>query len=95
MEAPAETILGVMAGDENMRRLVGNGWVQLAALDPASPAVHVYRDGRFAPYEPETDALPSETSSRAWYQGRRGHLGFASIIPDPAAPAPRVGGGRS
>jgi uncharacterized protein YbcC (UPF0753/DUF2309 family) len=60
-------------------RLVRNGWVRLATLDPDSPAIHLYRDGAFRPYRPEAEQLPRARSSVDWYRGWRDHLEFASI----------------
>jgi uncharacterized protein YbcC (UPF0753/DUF2309 family) len=60
-------------------RLVRNGWVQLATLDPDSPAIHLYREGAFYAYRPEAERLPRARSSIDWYRGWRDHLEFASI----------------
>jgi uncharacterized protein YbcC (UPF0753/DUF2309 family) len=60
-------------------RLVRNGWVQLATLDPDSPAIHLYREGAFHAYRPEAERLPRARSSIDWYRGWRDHLEFASI----------------
>jgi uncharacterized protein len=44
-------------------------------------AMQLFRRGRFEPYWPEGNELPSVSSSLEWYRGWRGHLGFASIDP--------------
>ena len=80
IETTPEAMAGVIAGDETIARLVGNGWVQVATLDPSSRSARLYRHGRFEPYTPGTDPLPVAPSSLAWYRGWRDHLGFCSIV---------------
>ena len=75
-------MLRIIHGNEAIGRLMRNAWVQVATLDPASPAVLLFRDGRFVPYEPESVELPVATSSLAWYRGWRDHLGYAAIEDD-------------
>jgi uncharacterized protein YbcC (UPF0753/DUF2309 family) len=79
VETRPETMLRVLERDPAIGRLVRNGWVQLATLDPDSPAVHLYRDGAFHAYRPEAERLPRARSSVDWYRGWRDHLEFASI----------------
>ncbi len=79
VETRPETMLRVLGRDPAIGRLVRNGWVQLATLDPDSPAVHLYRDGAFHAYRPEAECLPHARSSADWYRGWRDHLEFASI----------------
>jgi uncharacterized protein YbcC (UPF0753/DUF2309 family) len=86
VETSPDTLMRVIDGDEAMSRLVRNDWVQLATLDPASPTVHVFRNGAFEPYEPRSVDLPVTPSSLAWYRGWRDHLGFAIIDPGEASP---------
>ncbi|QDV34443.1 DUF2309 domain-containing protein [Tautonia plasticadhaerens] len=82
VETTPEILMAILGGEGPIGRLVRNGWVQLATLDPASPAVHVFRDGGFEPYRPGDADLPVAPSSAAWSRGRRGHLGFATISPE-------------
>ena len=65
--------------DPGMARLVRNGWMQLALLDPESPKLWVYRDGSFHDYAPEAAELPRAPTSVDWYRGWRDHLEFAVI----------------
>ena len=67
--------------------LVRNGWVQLALLDPDSPAIQVYRDGAFHAYRPQATACPGRPSSADWYRGWRDHLEFAEIGTPDRSPA--------
>lgn len=80
IETTPEAMAGVIAGDETIARLVGNGWVQVATLDPTSESARLYRHGHFEPYTPGTGPLPVASSSLAWYRGWRDHLGFCSIV---------------
>jgi uncharacterized protein YbcC (UPF0753/DUF2309 family) len=79
VETTPQTMQRILDRVPAIGRLVRNGWVQLATLDPDSPAVHLYRDGTFRPYRPEAERLPWARSSVDWYRGWRDHLEFASI----------------
>jgi uncharacterized protein YbcC (UPF0753/DUF2309 family) len=93
VEATPEVLSAVLAREESIGRLVRNGWVHIATLDPTSTAIHVFRDGRFEPYRPGPAGLPVAPSSLSWYRGWRDHLGFASIADGEAgASAPDAGG---
>ena len=94
VEAAPEAILDLIDSDEAIGRLVRNGWVRMAALDPRSPTLHLFRDGRFERHEPAAADLPAAPSSMAWYRGWRDHLGYASIAPDAPAQAQAAEGAR-
>lgn len=79
IESTPEALLKIMHDNPVIGRILGNGWGQLAVLDPNSPQIQVYRNGRFDIYQPTTSELPHATSSFDWYGGRRDHLGFAEI----------------
>jgi uncharacterized protein YbcC (UPF0753/DUF2309 family) len=81
VETTPDKMTRIMDRNEGIGRLCRNGWVQLSVLDPESPAVHLFRNGRFEPYAPETDRLPAAPSSTDWYRGWREHLGYALIEP--------------
>ena len=80
IENTPEAMLGIMARNPGIDRLVRNEWVQLAVLDPNAEALQLFRRGQFEPYTPETTTLPVTRSSQAWYRGWRHHLGYASIV---------------
>jgi hypothetical protein len=84
IETTPEAIDQIMDANEVVGRIIRNGWVQLALLDPESNAIKVYRNGTFHEYQPRTVALPSVGASVDWYRGRRDHLGFAAIGDDQA-----------
>jgi len=81
LETTPEVILGIMERNPVVGKILRNGWSQLAVLDPHSPQIQVYRNGRFEPYTPEIDELPRSPSSTDWYRGWREHLEFAVIDP--------------
>jgi hypothetical protein len=82
VETTAEAMLGVLEQQPALDELVRNQWVQLATLAPDAACVHVYRQGRFERYQPETHDLPVVRSSVDWYRGWRDHLGCAAVVPD-------------
>ncbi len=86
VETSPDAMMGVIAADETISRLLRNAWVQLATIDPASSTVHLFRDGGFVPYEPKAVDLPVASSSLSWYRGWRDHLGFAVIAPGDGSP---------
>lgn len=79
MECRPEAIEQVMAANPGVARILRNGWVQLALLDPESAEVAVYRDGQFEPFVPTIAELPRASASVEWYRGWRDHLDFARI----------------
>lgn len=85
IETSPAAMLQILEQNAGMNRLVRNEWIQLATLDPNSSAIHVFRAGRFEPYDVETTEVPVVESSVDWYRGWRDHLGFASVV----APAER------
>jgi uncharacterized protein YbcC (UPF0753/DUF2309 family) len=81
IETFPQAMLDIMERNPAIGRLVRNEWVQLAVLDPHSPALQIYRQGKFERYYSYAKDLPVVGSSAEWYSGWRDHLGCASIIP--------------
>lgn len=79
IEATPEGMQRVMQRNLVVRRILANGWAQLALIDPATAVIRVYRNGRFEPHDCGIAGLPSARSSRDWYRGWRGNLGIATI----------------
>lgn len=67
--------------DENpaIARLVIGQWVQVAVFDPESCRMLRFTSDGFGSYQPESCELPVVASSADWYQGKRSHLGFATV----------------
>lgn len=79
METRAERLLKIMDRNPVVRRILANGWAQLALLDPDSAQVSMYAGGRFLPYQSHGTPLSTAKSSYDWFRGRRDHLEFAVI----------------
>jgi uncharacterized protein YbcC (UPF0753/DUF2309 family) len=86
IETTPEAMLRIMQRNEVIGKLVTNGWVQLATLDPQSSEIQLFSGGRFERYRPETTQLPTAPSSIDWYRGWRDHLGYAVIAPGARKP---------
>jgi uncharacterized protein YbcC (UPF0753/DUF2309 family) len=74
IEAPVERILAAIARVPAVERLVSNRWVQLAAWGQPGAGLAWCDDGRFVPYVPESNRIPTVTRSIDWFGGQRGHL---------------------
>ncbi|MBF0339908.1 MAG: DUF2309 domain-containing protein [Magnetococcales bacterium] len=80
VEQRTEMLTAIYLRQEPIRELVGNGWIELAAIDPESGAIH-----RFVPtcgwqaWENQTPPLPVVPDSAAWYAGHSGPLAPALI----------------
>jgi uncharacterized protein YbcC (UPF0753/DUF2309 family) len=85
LETWPRVIEAILARRPPLAKFVRNEWVRLALLDPDSPAVRVYQNGRFELYEPEAVRLPRAPSSADWYRGWRDHLEFAEVGKEPHA----------
>jgi uncharacterized protein YbcC (UPF0753/DUF2309 family) len=81
IETTPEALESIMDRVAAIGRLVRNEWVQMATISPDRRVIHLYRDGGFSPYTPESSELPVACSSVDWYRGRREALGFAAIDP--------------
>ena len=79
IETTPQAILSIMERNPVIGRILGNGWAQLALLNPHSSEILMYRKGEFYVYWPETSELPKVPSSTDWYRGWRENLGFAQI----------------
>ncbi|MDB5345047.1 MAG: hypothetical protein JWP89_3424 [Schlesneria sp.] len=79
IETTPEGMHKIMQRNPVIGRILGNGWAQLAVLDPDSDQIQVYQNGEFHVYQASTVELPKATSSADWYCGSRDHLPFALI----------------
>jgi uncharacterized protein YbcC (UPF0753/DUF2309 family) len=70
----------IYARQPALRELIGNGWVQLAALDPESAAIHVFDAERgWIAWQGRANSLPTVTRSVDWFRGHQDALGPALI----------------
>jgi uncharacterized protein YbcC (UPF0753/DUF2309 family) len=90
VETTPEAMLRIMDRDVVIGRLVRNGWVQMAVLDPDANRLQLFQGGEFVPYRPLADRLPTADSSVDWYRGWRDHLEFAEIGDESHPPTPRI-----
>jgi len=86
IESTPAAIESIMRRNETVRRILQNGWVQLALLDPQSEQLLLYSERRFEPWQPPPGDLPRTPTSADWYRGHREHLPFARIGSWPTNP---------
>lgn len=71
------TMLSIMQRHAGIGLLCQGDWIQLAVLDHAQSKIQLWHDGKFIPYEPKTDPIPSVADSVQWFRGHRHNLPFA------------------
>jgi uncharacterized protein YbcC (UPF0753/DUF2309 family) len=74
IEASPEMLLQLMANRPAVDRLVRNEWLYLAAWDPERGTMHLFEDGEFRPYTPESTTIKSVSRSQDVYTGTRNPL---------------------
>lgn len=79
IETRPENFLNIMARNPVIKRLCGNGWVQVATLSPDSPDIHLLDGDHFEPFKGKISDLPRVKNSIEWYRGWRDNLGFAQV----------------
>lgn len=79
IETTPESILSIMGRNQTVGRILGNGWAQLATLNPKTNELCYYEDGRFRCVPKIDEKLPEVEHSIDWYGGKRGHLDIALI----------------
>ncbi|MBX3232574.1 MAG: DUF2309 domain-containing protein [Labilithrix sp.] len=80
VEASLDAIAAVLARRSELRALVDNEWVRLAAIDPASGAIWLRRHGTFVPWSGARTEIPVVARSRDWYRGKSEHLRPARVL---------------
>src|SRR6185312_3230785 len=79
VETTPERLNRVIGGSASLKRLVENGWIRIATIDPAASRVHVWRDSGFEELDGPLERLPVARFSAEWYSGKTGHLPMAWI----------------
>ncbi len=70
VEAGTGVLTRIYERQPQLQELIGNGWLLLAARDPYSTAIHVFKPGSgFIPWQGELSALPTVSRSSDWYRG--------------------------
>jgi uncharacterized protein len=72
-----------------VERLVGNRWIWLACLDADSGTLWEWRSTGFVLHAAEHALTVVTGESATWYQGKRGFLPPAAIVPEKATPSGR------
>ncbi|NWG87466.1 MAG: DUF2309 family protein, partial [Hydrogenophilaceae bacterium] len=91
VEQTTEVLTAIYRRQPPLQELIGNGWVQLAAKDPASGAIHLFTPQGWQPWHGEA-RLAKVARSADWFLGRHDHLPPALI--EPAAEPAAEGGAR-
>jgi uncharacterized protein YbcC (UPF0753/DUF2309 family) len=82
VEGPRDRLRRVVEANPAIERLVRNRWMWLAALDPDSGQVWEWRAGGFVAHSAEHPLPVVRGDSSDWYQGKRGFLSPAAIVPE-------------
>ncbi|MGD8852032.1 MAG: DUF2309 domain-containing protein [Gammaproteobacteria bacterium] len=70
VEAAPEVLAAIYARQPPLKRLIGNGWILLSAIDPDSGEISVFDPVRgFEPWCGPEAPLPTVGSSAQWYAG--------------------------
>jgi uncharacterized protein YbcC (UPF0753/DUF2309 family) len=70
VEAKTETLTAIYQRQPPIEELVGNGWVQLAAMDPDDGAIHLFKpDKGWVSWQEDDRPLPKVDRSADWYLG--------------------------
>lgn len=89
VETTPERLAGIASRQPEVAELIGNGWIQLVAMDPDTGEMSRFVAGAFVPYQPltadVTPGLPVVPQWSDWYQQGvlmpRGFLGPAVLAP--------------
>ena len=79
IETTPERLSKVIDASPSLSQLVGNRWIRIATIDPASGRVHVRRESGFEEFSERLERLPVALSSAEWFAGKIQHLPMAWI----------------
>ncbi|MBF0181625.1 MAG: DUF2309 domain-containing protein [Magnetococcales bacterium] len=83
VEQKPEILTAIYLRQPEIRELVGNAWIILAAIDPDNGAIQLFDPASgWNPWNDPTPAIATTPSSRAWYAGHSGPLPPALIVPE-------------
>ncbi|MDH5648885.1 MAG: DUF2309 domain-containing protein, partial [Gammaproteobacteria bacterium] len=75
VEAHTETLTAIYQRQPELQRLIGNGWILVAAMNPGTGALSIFTaDKGFVPWQQPRTALPEVAHSRDWYKRHSGPL---------------------
>ena len=79
VETKPDRLIRAALRNELVTQFLQKRWIRMAALDPDTGLMHVYRDGKFEPYDEDDADLPAVQTSLEWYKGKTDHLPVARI----------------
>jgi hypothetical protein len=80
IEQKIQVLLAIYERQPPLRELIGNGWINVAAMDPDTGAISEFQPGTgFVRWERPLRPLPEVAASAEWYAGASGPLGPALI----------------
>ncbi len=78
VENTPDKVMEAVRRSSEMVELVTNRWIRLVAMEPATGALHVYRNGAFESVT-ETIKVPEVVTSPDWFRGKLEHLPIARV----------------
>jgi len=79
IESTPERIEATIRSNALNWEFLSNRWIRVAAMDPDTGAMQMYRNGVWEAVDGDDETLPSTRSSVEWYGGHREHLPMARI----------------
>ena len=79
IESTPERILETIQANPLLWEFLEKRWIRVAAMNPITGIMQVYRDGVWETVDGDDESLGSAASSVEWYRGHREHLGMARI----------------
>jgi uncharacterized protein YbcC (UPF0753/DUF2309 family) len=79
VEAKVEHLLKVMEKSSQIKNLVENEWMHLAAKDAVSGELFIFRKGQFVPYQITDDKVQRSQKSRNAYESKRQSIDYCIV----------------
>ena len=79
IESTPERIEATIRANALNWEFLSKRWIRVAAMDPDTGAMQMYRNGVWEAVDGDDETLPSTRSSVEWYGGHREHLPMARI----------------
>lgn len=81
IEAYEETLLEIVKARAEVKKLVMNNWVKIAAINPKSGKITILENGEFIAHKQEQQELPQyKNSGQYCFDAKKQHLNYANII---------------
>ncbi|MBL8218479.1 MAG: DUF2309 family protein, partial [Bryobacterales bacterium] len=79
VETTPERLLATFRRNAGMQQMLTNRWIRIAAMDPVTGRIQVYRNGSFEPLRYVPEQIGTAATSMDWYRGLMEHLPAATI----------------